>query len=62
MCMGAIMWCGFRRMVYAASIKELSIRIGQIMITSPQVANADHQNNIQITGGVLSAESLALFK
>ena len=62
MCMGAILWCGFRRMVYAASIKDLSMRIGQIMIASPQIANADHHNKIEITGGVLSAEALALFK
>lgn len=62
MCMGAIMWCGFRRMVYAASIKDLSTRIGQIMIKSPEIAMADPQNKIQITGGVLSAEALGLFK
>lgn len=61
MCMGAIIWTGFRRMVYAASIKDLSSRIGQIMITSPTNADADPENKIEITGGVLASEALALF-
>lgn len=62
MCMGAILWCGFGRMVYAASIKQLSSRIGQIMITSSTIADAATENKIEITGGVLASEALALFK
>lgn len=62
MCMSAILWCGFGRMVYAASIKELSARIGQIMMTSKSVAEAAPFQRIEITGGVLAREALALFK
>jgi len=61
MCMGAIIWCGFGRMVYGASIKQLSTRIGQIMITSSAVADAARENKI----GSLAecgSEALALFK
>jgi tRNA(adenine34) deaminase len=62
MCMGAIIWCGFGRMVYGASIKQLSSRLGQIMITSSTIADAAQANKIEITGGVLGSEALALFK
>lgn len=61
MCMGAIIWCGIRRLVYAASIAELSARIGQIDITARQIAAATPFQNIEITGGVLSAGSISLF-
>jgi tRNA(adenine34) deaminase len=61
MCMGAILWCGFSRVVYAASIEELATKIGQIMLTSRAVADAAPFATIAITGGVLSAEALALF-
>lgn len=62
MCMGAILWCGFGRMVYGASIKQLSTRLGQIMISSSIIADAAQENKIEITGGVLGSEALALFK
>ncbi|MFM9162477.1 MAG: nucleoside deaminase [Methylocystis sp.] len=62
MCMGAIVWCGFGRMVYGASIKQLSTRLGQIMITSSTIADAAQENKIEITGGILGSEALALFK
>jgi guanine deaminase len=62
MCMGAILWCGIGRLVFAASIAELSTKIGQIMVTSQQLAAAAPFANIEITGGVLAAESLALFR
>jgi tRNA(adenine34) deaminase len=61
MCMGAILWCGIGRVVYAASIEELATKIGQIMLTSQTVADAAPFAAIEITGGVLSAEALALF-
>jgi tRNA(adenine34) deaminase len=61
MCMGAIIWCGFGRLVYAASIAQLSTRIGQIMTTSEQLAQATPFEKIEITGGVLAQEALALF-
>jgi len=61
MCMGAIIWCGIGRVVYAASIEQLAKRLGQIMITSRAVAEAAPFLTVEITGGVLSAEALALF-
>ena len=61
MCMSAILWCGIGRVVFAASIEELATKIGQIMLTSRTVADAAPFANIAITGGILSAEALALF-
>ena len=61
MCMSAIIWCKISRVVFAASIEELSTKLGQIMLTSRAVANAAPFANISITGGVLSAEAMALF-
>jgi guanine deaminase len=62
MCMGAIIWCGFGRVVYAASIEQLSKRLGQIMVTSAEIARATPFSEINITGGVLAYEALALFR
>jgi tRNA(adenine34) deaminase len=62
MCMGAIVWCGIGRVVFAASIEELSTRIGQIMVTSRAIADAAPFATISITGGVLAKDALALFK
>lgn len=61
MCMGAIVWCAIGRVVFAASIEELAKKIGQIMLQSRTVADAAPFASIAITGGVLSAEALALF-
>lgn len=62
MCMGAIVWCGIGRVVFAASIEQLSERLGQIMITSRAVAQAAPFADIEITGGLLAPEALALFE
>lgn len=62
MCMSAIIWCGIGRVVYAASIEQLSKRIGQIMLTSQRVADAAPFADIEITGGVMAEEALALFE
>jgi tRNA(Arg) A34 adenosine deaminase TadA len=61
MCMGAIIWCGFKRLVYAASIAQLATRIGQIDITSRQIANATDFRQIDISGGVLATDAIRLF-
>lgn len=61
MCMGAIIWCGIKRVVFAASIAELATRIGQIDITSAQIANATPFADVEITAGVLSPEAMRLF-
>ena len=60
MCMGAILWCGIGRMVYAASIPLLAARMNQIMIRSEDMAKHSFAP-IAITGGVLEAEAMALF-
>jgi tRNA(Arg) A34 adenosine deaminase TadA len=61
MCMGAIIWCGFKRLVYAASIAQLSAKIGQIDVTARKIANAAPFTSIEISGGLLSADAMRLF-
>ncbi|MEJ0050002.1 MAG: nucleoside deaminase [Methylovirgula sp.] len=61
MCMGAILWCGISRVVFGASIDQLSTKIEQIMLTDRMVAEAAPFAKIAIMGGVLAAESMALF-
>jgi tRNA(Arg) A34 adenosine deaminase TadA len=61
MCMGAIIWCGISRVVFAASIAQLSKRIGQIDITARQIADATGFEAIELTGGVLAKEAMQLF-
>jgi tRNA(adenine34) deaminase len=61
MCMGAIIWCGFKRLVYAASIAQLATKIGQIDITAREIANATSFIEIEMAGGLLAQESLKLF-
>ncbi|HTJ01767.1 MAG TPA: nucleoside deaminase [Methylovirgula sp.] len=62
MCMGAIVWCGIGRVVYAASVTELSQHIGQIQISAAEVAQKTPFATIEITGGVLAEDALKLFK
>jgi len=61
MCMGAILWCHFGRMVYAASIAQLASIMGQITVTSEDLAAHASFAPISITGGVLAQEAMALF-
>ena len=61
MCMGAIIWCGISRVVFAASIAQLATRIGQIDITAQQIADATPFADIAVTGGVLASEAMVLF-
>jgi len=61
MCMGAILWSHFGRLVYAASIAQLATRMNQIMITSEELAKRAAFAPIEITGGVLADEAMALF-
>jgi hypothetical protein len=49
-------------LVYGASIAELAAKVGQIMVTDAEIADKTPFAEIAITGGVLAAESLALFK
>jgi tRNA(adenine34) deaminase len=61
MCMGAILWCRIGRVVYAASIEQLSTRLGQIMVPSAELAARTPFHAIDIAGGVLADEALKLF-
>jgi tRNA(adenine34) deaminase len=61
MCMGAILWCRMARVVYGASIEALSTKLGQIMVPSAEIAAQTSFTEIEITGGVLAKEALALF-
>ena len=62
MCMGAAIWCGVVRVVFGASIDELATKMGQIMITDAEIADKTPFADIELTGGVLAEEALALFK
>jgi tRNA(adenine34) deaminase len=61
MCMGAILWCHFGRLVFAASVEQLATRMDQIMISSAELARKATFAPISITGGVLAGEAMALF-
>lgn len=61
MCMGAILWCHFGRLVYAASVAQLATKIDQIMLSSKDVAAKATFAPIDIAGGVLADEAMALF-
>jgi tRNA(adenine34) deaminase len=61
MCMGAILWCHFGRLVFAASVEQLATRMDQIMISSAELARRAPFAPIEITGGVLADEAMALF-
>jgi tRNA(adenine34) deaminase len=61
MCMGAILWCHFGRLVFAASVDQLAMRLDQIMISSAELASKAPFAPISITGGVLADEAMALF-
>ncbi len=61
MCMGAILWCHFGRLVFAASVDQLATRLDQIMISSAELASKAPFAPISITGGVLADEAMALF-
>lgn len=60
MCMGAIIWCGVGRLVYAASVAQIGAKMNQIMISSADVAAKATWDPIKITGGVLADEALPL--
>jgi tRNA(adenine34) deaminase len=57
MCMGAILWCGVGRLVYAASVEQLAAKIAQILVPSAEIASRTPFARIAITGGVLAAEA-----
>ncbi len=62
MCMGAILWCGISRLVFAASMAQLATKIDQIMVTSGEIATKAKFDPIVIVGGVLAEEAMQLFQ
>jgi tRNA(Arg) A34 adenosine deaminase TadA len=62
MCMGAIIWCHISRVVYAASIDQLATVMDQIMMPSAAIASRAAFAPVEITGGVLADEAMALFR
>jgi tRNA(Arg) A34 adenosine deaminase TadA len=62
MCMGAVIWSGIARVVYAASIAEIGAHMGQVMITAMEIADKAPFAKIDITGGVLADEAIKLFE
>ncbi|MFG1360443.1 nucleoside deaminase [Xanthobacter pseudotagetidis] len=62
MCMGAILWCGFGRVVYGASLDDLSPYMGRGTISAQETASQTLFLKVELTGGVLAAESVALFE
>lgn len=61
MCMGAILWCGIARLVYAASIEQLATKMHQIMVSSTDIASQAAFAPISITGGVMADEAMTYF-
>jgi tRNA(adenine34) deaminase len=61
MCMGAIVWCGAGRLVFAASVPQIGSLMNQIVITSAEVAARAKWDPTDITGGVFADEAMQLF-
>ena len=61
MCMGAIAYCRIARVVYGASIEELSKVLGQIKVPSTEIAAKTTFTTIEVSGGVLAEDALKLF-
>jgi tRNA(Arg) A34 adenosine deaminase TadA len=60
MCMGAIIWCGVGRLVYAASVAQIAAKMNQINISSADVAAKAPWDPVSITGGVLADEAVPI--
>lgn len=61
MCMGAIIWCGVKHVVYGLSINKISKYHKQIMLNAQEVINASWQK-IEIEGPIREKECIDLFK
>ena len=62
MCAAACAWAGVSRIVYGASIKQLSdLGIKQIDLSCRAVTEKSFQN-IEVVGGILAEECLELFR
>jgi tRNA(adenine34) deaminase len=61
MCAGAIVWCGFSRLVFAASVEQIAAKMNQITVSSAEIAAKAPFAKLSITGGVLADEAVKLF-
>jgi tRNA(Arg) A34 adenosine deaminase TadA len=62
MCLGAIVFCGVGRLVFAASVPQIGSLMNQIMITSAEVAARAKWDPIKISGGVFADEAMRLLR
>lgn len=62
MCMGAILWCDLGRVVYAASLADVTAAFGQIQLSAEDVAAKSPFAPIAVTGGILSDAAVRLLK
>lgn len=62
MCMGAIVWCGFARVVCAASLADIAAHFDQIMLSAEDVAGKSPFATVEITPGILTDRAVALLK
>jgi tRNA(Arg) A34 adenosine deaminase TadA len=62
MCMGAIVFCGIGRLIFAASVPQIGSVTNQIMITSADVAARAKWDPIKITGGLFADEAMRLLR
>ena len=60
--MGAIIWCHFGRLIFAASLKQLATKINQIMIPCADNAANALFASITIRAGVLADDAKKLFE
>jgi tRNA(adenine34) deaminase len=58
--MGAIIWCGIGRMVYAASVAQIAAKMNQINISSADIAAKAPWDPVKITGGLLADEAVPI--
>lgn len=62
MCMGALLWCGITRIVYAVSIPRIAKYMNQIGTSCQSLADAASFATVEIVGDVLVDEAEALFE
>jgi tRNA(Arg) A34 adenosine deaminase TadA len=62
MCIGAILWSRIGRVMFAASVQQLSTKLDQIMISSAEIAAKAPFAPLSITGGVLADSAMQLFE
>jgi len=62
MCMGAIVWCKFARVVCAASLADIAAHFDQIQLSAEDVADKSPFVTVDVTSGVLRESAVSLLK